>query len=191
MSLDAQGRGGSREGAGRPKKKKSELQKTHSIRATDKDWKEIQIAARIIKGCQLKSKRPRVFMLDEDEFLQVNQMLIEEINEKRHDARKQEAPAPIRQEPQKIEIVRPKSVSEEEAVSLFLEYYRMNPIDAVSGISAKLDKERRRKALEETRMRQEMVMDKLEEEADDTLQSIDEINRKVAEMLRFADAQWS
>ena len=67
----------------------------------------------------------------------------------------------------------------------------MNPIDAVSGISAKLDKERRRKALEETRMRQEMVMDKLEEEADDTLQSIDEINRKVAEMLRFADAQWS
>ena len=75
MSLDTQRRGGRREGAGRPKKKARDLQKTHSIRATDRDWKEIQFAARIIKLCRTTEKRPRVFLLDDEENAKANKYL--------------------------------------------------------------------------------------------------------------------
>ena len=186
MSLDTQGRGGFREGAGRPKKKKSELQKTHSVRATDKDWKEIQTAVRVIKGCQATDKRPRVFLLRDDEFRQVNQLLIEGLIEKRYGDNPVEAEIPAKPKPEKIEITSPRTVSEEEAVSLFLEYYRMNPYDAVSSMRSKLDKERRKKALKEERLKHRKTMNRLEQQAEDALKSIDDINERVARMLQFS-----
>lgn len=186
VSLDTQRRGGFREGAGRPKKKKSELQKTHSVRATDKDWKEIQTAVRVIKGCQATDKRPRVFLLRDNEFRQVNQLLIEGLIEKRYGDNPVEAETPAKPEPEKIEITSPRTVSEEEAVSLFLEYYRMNPYDAVSSMRSKLEKERRKKALREERRKHTKTMNKLEQQAEDAMRSIDDINERVARMLQFS-----
>lgn len=184
MSLDTQGRGGFRKGAGRPKKKKSELQKTHSIRATNKDWKEIQIAARIIKGCKSASKRPRVFLLEEDEFRQVNKFLIDGLIDKRY-AETPPLELPVAPKPTAIEITKPKTVSEEEAVSLFLKYYRINPYDAVSSLESKLDKEERRKALKEQRLKYKKTMDVLESQAEGAMKSIDDINARISRMLQF------
>ena len=131
MSLDTQRRGGRRTGAGRPKKKARDLQKTHSIRATDKDWKEIQIAARIIKMCRTTEKRPRVFVLDEEENARVNKYLIEGLIERSQNSRwgEPEGAQPVvmkQEEPTPKELETPKTASEEEAVSLFLEYFRLN-----------------------------------------------------------------
>ena len=67
--------------------KARDLQKTHSIRATDRDWKEIQVAARIIKLCRTTEKRPRVFVLDDEENAKVNKYLIDGLIERSQNSR--------------------------------------------------------------------------------------------------------
>ncbi len=190
MSLDTQRRGGRRIGAGRPKKKARDLQKTHSIRATDKDWKEIQIAARIIKMCRTTEKRPRVFVLDEEENARVNKYLVEGLIERSQNSRwgepEEVQPVVMKQdEPTPKEIETPKTASEEEAVSLFLEYFRLNPIDAVSSIESKLEREKHIREMRRIRSEQEKKMDGIQRDMQDAMDSIDEINKAVAEMLQF------
>ncbi len=190
MSLDTQRRGGLRPGAGRPKKKKRDLQKTHSIRATDRDWKEIQVAARIIKLCRTTEKRPRVFVLDDEENAKVNKYLIDGLIEKSQNSRwgdpEEVQPVVAKQEvsaPKELET--PKTASEEEAVSLFLEYFRLNPIDAVSSIESKLEREKHIREMRRIRSEQEKKMDGIQRDMQEAMDSIDEINKAVAEMLQF------
>lgn len=188
MSLDTQRRGGARPGAGRPKKKKSELQKTHSIRATDNEWKEIQAAARIIKACKNPSKRPKILMLDDKELADIGRFLLRGLIEERHESLKS-MPEPVTetQEEEKIELKQPENIGEEEAVSIFLEYYRLNPIDAVSMARSRLDREKRIKSAKEARQEQKHAIADLDKKADDIFDSIDDINERVAKMLQFAE----
>lgn len=190
MSLNTQRRGGLRAGAGRPKKKARDLQKTHSIRATDGDWKEIQVAVRIIKMCRTAEKRPRVFFLDDEENAKVNKYLIDGLIERSQNSRwgepeeVQHVSAPTEEViPKELEV--PKTASEEEAVSLFLEYFRLNPIDAVSSIESKLEREKHIREMRRIRSEQEKKMDGIQRDMQDAMDSIDEINKAVAEMLQF------
>ncbi len=189
MSLNTQRRGGLRAGAGRPKKKARDLQKTHSIRATDGDWKEIQVAVRIIKMCRTAEKRPRVFVLDDEENAKVNKCLIDGLIERSQNSRwgePEEQPATVKQEePAHKELEVAKTASEEEAVSLFLEYFRLNPIDAVSSIESKLERERHIRKMRKLRSEQKKQMDVIQRDMQNAMDSIDEINKTVAEMLQF------
>jgi hypothetical protein len=188
MGLEKQGRGGVRPGAGRPKKKKSELQKTHSIRATDNEWKEIQAAARIIKACKNPNKRPKVFMLDDKELADMGRFLLRGLIDERHDSLKS---LPVHTEEsrveEKIELKQPENINEEESVSIFLEYYRLNPIEAASMVRSRLDREKRIRRAREARQEQKHAIADLDKKADNIFDSIDDINERVAKMLSFAE----
>ena len=88
-------------------------------------------------------------------------------------------------EPTPKELETPKTASEEEAVSLFLEYFRLNPIDAVSSIESKLEREKHIREMRRIRSEQEKKMDGIQRDMQDAMDSIDEINKAVAEMLQF------
>lgn len=185
MSLDTQGRGGARPGAGRPKKKKSELQKTHSIRATDNEWKEIQTAARIIKACKNRNKRPRVLVLDDKELADVGRFLLRGLIEERHESLKSIPAPPPKQIQVAQEYERPENTKEEEAVSIFLEYYRLNPIEATSIARSKLEREKQIIRARESRREQKRIMAEFDRKTEDAFESIDDINERVAKMIQF------
>ena len=186
MSLETQGRGGFRKGAGRPRKKPSERQMTHSIRATEKDWKEIRRAVDIIKSCRTISKRPRVFVLSDEEHGKVSRFLVDDMIEKRTiqkygEPKADEPPAPAETNEPKV-LEHPATPSEEEAVSFFLELFRMNPDRTMSIVKWNLDKEKR--ILEHRKFREEQ--DRILGEMKDTsaaLKEIDDVNNRVKEML--------
>lgn len=194
MNQHQHSHGGARPGAGRPKKKARDLQKTHSIRATDKDWKEIQLAARTIKTCSSIDRRPRIFMLTDDEQDKVNQFFLNGLIEAWQNARWGEPDTtpppqpPLLQEQKEIEITKPRNFSEEEAVSIFLEYYRTNPIESVSLVQSKLEQEQRIREARERRQRQSATMDKFDERMQNAMDSIDDINERIAKMLQFPGA---
>ena len=191
MNPEKSRHGGQRKGAGRPKKKTGDLQKTHSLRATDKDWKEIQAAARIIKVCDNIRKRPRVFMLDDDELASVSRFLLGELLEKHQMAKygKPEPPSALQQTtitgPEDRQI--PETASEEDAVSVFLEYFRLNPVEAMSVIQTKLEHEKRIREIKRLRDEQAEAIDRLDKETANKLKSVDEINARVARMLQFSN----
>ena len=89
------------------------------------------------------------------------------------------------EEPTPKELETPKTASEEEAVSLFLEYFRLNPIDAVSSIESKLEREKHIREMRRIRSEQEKKMDGIQRDMQDAMDSIDEINKAVAKMLQF------
>lgn len=189
MNPQQHSHGGARTGAGRPKKKARDLQKTHSIRATDKDWQEIQTAARIIKSCTSANKRPHVFLLGKDEVQLVNKLLIDGFIENSQNARwgkpEPEPPQPPVQTHEDIQIVKPKNLTEEEAVSKFLEYYRLNKIDCMNMIESRLEREVRLREIREQKARNTATMSKLENNVQDALDNIDDINARIEKMLRF------
>lgn len=192
MSLDKHTHGGARKGAGRKPKSKSEIQRTHSLRATDKDWGYIKVAIRLIKAFSGSQKTPRVMMMTDEEFDAFNCMSIEEMIEQHHERMwgKEEKPEQQQQEimpppAPSIAITKPQNISEEEAVSLFLEYYRLNPIEAVTMNRSRLEREQHLLNLKKSREEQRKVMTALEEKAEDTLKAVDDINERVAQMLRF------
>lgn len=181
--------GGARPGAGRPKKKARDLQKTHSIRATDKDWQEIQRAARIIKSCTSEDKHPHVFLLRADEAQKINKFLIEGFIENSQVARwGPTEPPPPPQPVQKrdiIQVTKPKDLTEEEAVSKFLEYYRLNKIDCMNMIENRLERERRLMEIRKQKARDKAAMDRIEDNVQDAIDNIDDINARIEKMLRF------
>ena len=171
---------------GRPKKKAKELQKTHSLRATDKDWKAIQLAARTIKACKTVDD-PHVLVLNKEEFARVNKLLLNEVIEQRHDSLGEiRSSTPSVLPSKKIEPQKPISLEEEEAVSVFLEYFRLNPIEASAMVQSRLDKEKRILRAKENRKKQNRIIDQLEKKTNFALDTADEINRRVAEMLHFS-----
>ncbi len=183
--------GGARPGAGRPKKKSRDLQKTHSIRATDKDWQEIQTAARIIKSCASEDKRPHVFLLSKGEVQKVNKFLIDGFIENSQVARwgEPESTPPTPPQPTQvqnnIQITKPKDLTEEEAVSKFLEYYRLNKIDCMGMIESRLEREQRLAEIREQKARDKATMERLEDNVQDAIDNIDDINARIEKMLRF------
>ena len=192
MSQDTHTHGGARQGAGRKPKRKSEIQRTHSLRATDKDWGYIKVAIRLIKAFGGSQKKPRVMMMTDDEFYAFNRISIEEMIEQHHERMwgKEEQSEQQQQDvasppAPSIAITKPQNVSEEEAVSLFLEYYRLNPIDAVVMNRSRLEREQHLLDLKKSKEEQRKVMTALEERAEDTLKAVDDINERVAQMLRF------
>lgn len=188
MNPQQHSHGGVRPGAGRPKKKARDLQKTHSIRATDKDWQEIQTAARIIKSCTSTDKRPHVFLLSKDEVQLVNKFLIDGFIENSQNARwgkPEPPPQPPVQTHEDIQIVKPKNLTEEEAVSKFLEYYRLNKIDCMNMIESRLEREVRLREIREQKARNKATMSRLENNVQDALDNIDDINARIEKMLRF------
>lgn len=192
MSLDKHTHGGARKGAGRKPKRKSEIQHTHSLRATDKDWGYIKVAIRLIKAFSGSQKAPRVIMMTDEEFDAFNRMSIEEMIEQHHERMwgKEEKPEQRQQEvipppAPSIAITKPQNISEEEAVSLFLEYYRLNPIEAVAMNRSRLEKEQHLLNLKKSREEQRKVMTALDKRAEDVLKTVDDINERVAQMLRF------
>ena len=86
MNNDKKGRGGWR-GGGRPKKRPNELQRTRSIRATDRDWLEIKKILAVIKNRNHDAgKKVCVFVLSKEEEASVNSFLIQGLIERRRDA---------------------------------------------------------------------------------------------------------
>ncbi len=189
MGLYKSRTGGVRPGAGRPKKRRSELQKTHSIRATDEEWVHIQAAVRTIKACDITDRQPRVLCLNDQELADVHRLLFDKLTEKRHTEALKELPlpdpSPAIQRPAEAKLEAPGSPDEEEAVSAFLEWFRLNPIEALSMAQAKLDREKRIIEMRRQREEQKEAMGRLERETDDVFQSIDDINERVAKMLQF------
>lgn len=183
MSLNTQRRGGARPGAGRPKKKARDYQKTHSIRATDTHWKLIQTAVRIIKS-QQHLKEANVLILNDEDFASANRFLIEGVIEKYHDSM-WTPPAPPAMQPVEKTVQTPVTSDEEKAVSLFLEYFRINPVEATSLIKSRLEKEVRIRRAKERRQREAELIKKLDKETQDVFSQVDDINERVARMLRF------
>lgn len=181
-------RGGVRTGAGRPKMAKRDLQKTHSLRATDKDWKEIQIAARVIKACKSKDKRPRIYNVSKEEDAAISSMLIEGWLDKRHEERwgpETNAPetpiTPIKTTPISVKV--PETVEENEAVSLFLQLYRLNPPEASSVVQSHLDRELRIQESKRLREEQELAMQQIETDSQKIFDDVDELNARLEKML--------
>ena len=182
-------RGGFREGAGRPKKKAQDLQKTHSLRATDKDWDLIQIAARVIKSTKT-DKKSRVLVLSDGEFRRVNSILWEEVRESRYpknESAEVSRPTALDSTDKAavIPLEMPKKLAEEEAVSVFLEYFRLNPEAASSYIMRKLEDEKRTQRQKQIHLEQEEVMDKLCDESKEAIKLADDINKRISEFLMF------
>ena len=109
--------------------------------------------------------------------------MIDEHHEKKWG--KQEAPNTLVQ-PQareSIEIQKPTTLSEEEAVSVFLEYYRITPIEAVSIVEERLDKEKRIIKVRERMEQQRETMEAFEDKLRDNFESADEVNTRIEQML--------
>lgn len=179
MTLESKGRGGWR-GGGRPKKKKSDLQNTHSIRATNSDWKILRQIIPVIKGNTSKSKKPRVFMLTDEDEAKVNQLLLGELIEHMHEQRwgEEQETAPLPSPPTKeaLSLQKPKTIDEQEAVSLFLELFHMNPQRAISANQQMLEKERRIAESKKRKKEQEQVMNSLDERIDTEIDKADKVN---------------
>ena len=181
--------GGVRKGAGRPRKKPKDLQKTRSLRATDKDWNLIQIAARIIKSSHT-DKKSRVLVLSDDEFQRVNNFLLEELIENHYNQKWGEEITPQEAIHSPAEntttlLEQPRTLDEEEAVSVFLEYFRLNPVAASASIQSKLEYEKRNHELRQMREEHDKVMAKLNEQSEGAINFADSVNARVEQLLRF------
>lgn len=186
MSKLSRTRGGRREGAGRPKKKPSELQQTHSIRATKKDWKAIQAAARLIKAHHEDGREARLLYLNDDEEQLISQFLLGELINRHEKARYGDEDAyDNKMAPEQAAIERsvPETLLEEDAVSLFLEFYRLNPEEASARVKYGLEREQRLRAIRKEREEQKKQMQKIDAELNPTLESVDELNERIAKML--------
>lgn len=186
MNLNKPSRGGARDGAGRPKKRKNELQKTHSIRATDKDWEEIKRVVRRLKGKLSKDKRPCCFILSKEEEKKVSSFLLEGAIDKWHEAKwgKPEPPAP--KAPKKVEPVEietPQSTEEERAVSFFLSLYRLNPAEAEGVVKSHLEKEQRIRDARVLREAQAKLETKIDEDSKTAFSNADDVNARIEQML--------
>lgn len=178
-------RGGRREGAGRPKKKPSELQKTHSIRATKKDWKTIQAAARLIKAHHGDGRKARLMYIYEDEAEAISQFLLDDLMERHEKAMHGDEAGEEETESGRIVIERrvPETLPEEDAVSMFLEYYRLNPEEASARVKYGLEHEQRIRAIRKEREEQKQAIRQIDRTLKPTLQAADELNERIAKML--------
>ena len=193
MSPDPQGDGETKKKVGRPKKKPSEFQQTHSIRATKKDWKEIQLAARLIKSCHSTTSRPRVLILSKEEYADIQNYLLQGFFDRWHGETKDEPPPPqskpepptatTKMFPERVEHA--ETPDEEEAVSIFLEYFRLNPGDATSFVRSKLERETRIRAWKENQREQNRIMAELEGKTKEAIDAADKLNEQVRNMLKF------
>ena len=201
-------RGGYREGAGRKKKRANELQKPHTICATDKDWQLIKSAAHVIKHTTITDYEHTCFLLlPKEDYLRIQEVINDEWLKEWKDAihgkppryvrlhtymyrdliesQPEEAlPPPLPEKPA-ITITKPETLDEEEAVSAFLQYYRLNPGDASSVVQAKLDRELQRKKLKEIHETDDRVLARLGERADAVMESVDDVNARIEQLLRF------
>ena len=179
-------RGGFRKGAGRPKKRPSELQQTHSIRATKKDWKMIQGIVRTVKSHEENGKQAHLFFLDEDESRQINRLLLEKLVDELHgpdqrdEQKQEESPSAA---PLSIEQLSPESIEEKDAVSLFLAYFRLNPKEATLRAKRGLEHEQRIREIREERARQADDIRRIDESLAPALHAADAVNNRREERL--------
>ena len=201
------GHGGHREGAGRPKKRANERQKPHTICATDKDWDLIKNAAHVIKHTTITDYEHTCFLLiPKEDYLRMKRLMDNEwlqewcdsihgkppryicpkqslidVPAEEHQSMEQ---SPLPDKPA-ISITEPQTLDEEEAVSLFLEYFRLNPTDASIVVQSKLDREQHLKRLREIHEEEDRVLARLNKKTNVAFKAVDDVNARVEQLLKF------
>ena len=67
-----------------------------------------------------------------------------------------------------------------------MEYYRLNPVEAVSMVKARRDREKRIAEMRERRISRKRELSELQKKTEDVFAAADDINEQVAQMLRFS-----